>query len=498
MLPIDYIIIITYTVVIVGIGIACAFGHNSLASYFLGGRNVPWWAATCSGIAAMVSGVAYLGAPGLAFSTNYTYQQMRLGIPITIAVIGIVMLPILFRLNICSIYEYLERRFDKRVRLLASALFLLSKCGFLAIVIYAPSIVVARALGMPLMVVAIGTGMICAIYTMMGGIKAVVWTDTIQLGIFVTGILVTIAIIISRVPGGMEEVIQTASAGGRLDLIDTSFSFTKTYTIWSGLIGGAVLLISQYGSNQAEIQRFLTTKSVKQANVAMAGSLILATVVGTCLFFIGTALYGFYSAFPEKGGLTTLPNEIFAKFIIEEMPAGLRGLLVAAVLSASMSAISAILNSIVTVVSVDFMPLWSKRSASVREARVTTLIFGAVVTTLACFGHLFGNILEASNHIISLFLGSMTGVFLTGMLFRRVTPNGAFYGMLAGMAVSISLNSFTPVSFLWLSPASVLTTMLVAKALSLGKPSGTQKPIPSGLLYQRRATKTPATQDGCD
>ncbi len=485
----DYLIIVVYVVLVFGIGIYCAFGHRSLTGYFLGGRNVPWWAAACSGIAAIVSGVAYLGAPGLAFSKNYAYHQMRLGIPFALLVIGVVMLPIFFRLNICSIYEYLERRFDRRVRLFASALFLFSKCGYLAIVIYAPSLVVARATGLPLQVVIFATGLGTAAYTIMGGIKAVIWTDTFQLGIFVAGIFVTLGIVISQVPGGLAEVVQTAEAAGRLEMVNWSFSLEETYTVWGGLIGGTFYLISQFGSNQAEIQRFLTTKSVRQANWAMCSSILLSIAIGICLFFIGTALFGFYSAFPEKGGLTTDPNQIFAKFILEEMPVGLRGLLVAAVLSASMSTISVILNSTATVASVDFAPLWKRHASTVTGARWMTFALALIVTTLASFGDRFGNILEASAHIISLFVGSMTGVFLLGMFSRRATATAGFYGMLAGMAAAFALNFGTSVAFLWLSPASALATILVGWLCSL---KAADRPSPErleGLIFKRGSTR---------
>ena len=483
---IDYIIIGVYLAFIFGIAILCSFGHRSLAGYFLGGRNVPWWAAACSGIAAMVSGIAYLGAPGLAFTHNYTYHLTRLGVPLALLVICLVMLPILFRLNICSIYEYLERRFDKRVRLLASALFLLSKCCYLAIVIYAPSLVVSRAFNLPLPVVTISTGMIVAVYTMMGGIKAVIWTDTLQLGIFVSGIIATLAIVISRVPGGLGEIIQVADAAGRLQIIDWSFNFTDTYTVWGGLIGGSFILISQFGSNQAEIQRFLTTKSVKQANWAMSSSMLLSMVVGISLFFIGTTLFGFYHAFPEKGGLATDPNQIFAKFIIEEMPHGLKGLLIAAVLAASMSVISVMLNSLTTVTSVDIIPQFTKRPSTIRMARVTTLCYGLVITTIACFGAHFGNILEASMRVIGLFLGTMTGVFLIGMLSRRVTAKPALVGMAAGVTtVCILQFGFPEISFLWHSPASAIATMLVSWLLSLGTSPEKINEVPANLIYQR-------------
>lgn len=466
MSAVDFTIIIAYLSVVFGLGIFVARDQKSLKDYFLGDRNIPWWAAACSGVGAIVSGVAYLGAPGLAFTRDFSYHQIRLGIPLAILVICVVMLPIFFRLNIYSIYEYLERRFDRRVRLLASALFLLSKCGYLAVVIYAPSLVVAQATGLPVEIVVLATGLGTMTYTLIGGIKAVIWTDTLQVGILLTGIVVTIWIVVGRVPGGLDEVLRTADAAGRLKFLDWSLDPREIYTVWGGLIGGSFLLISQFGSNQAEIQRFLTTKSIRHANRAMGSSLLVASAVGIALFFIGTALFGFYSAFPDKGGLTIDPNRVYAKFIIEEMPTGLRGLLIAAVLSASMSTISVVLNSLSAVAIADFSPLWRKGPSTVGNARWMTLVFGAGVTGLACFGDHFGNMLEATTTVIGLFVGSITGIFLLGMLSRRSTAGGGFWGMIAGMTAAFIVNFCTDISFIWLSPVSAMVTMAVGLAIS--------------------------------
>lgn len=466
MSPIDYAIILAYVGVVFGIGILCSRGQKSLKDYFLGDRNIPWWAAACSGVGAIVSGVAYLGAPGLAFSRDYSYHQMRFGIPIALIVICVVMLPIFFRLNIYSIYTYLEQRFDRRVRLLAGALFLFSKCGYLAVVIYAPSIVVAQATGLPVQAVVFATGLGTMVYTLVGGIKGVVWTDTLQVGVLLMGIVLTVFLVIGRVPGGLAEVLHTADTAGRLRFVNWSFSLTETYTVWGGLIGGAFLLISQFGSNQAEMQRFLATKSVKQANWAMSLSMVVSIGIGVSLFFIGTTLFGFYSAFPEKGGLATDPNRVFAKFITEEMPVGVRGLLIAAVLSASMSTIGVVLNSLATVVTADFAPLWRKQPVTIAGARWITLGFGVGITLLASFGKNFGNLLEAATHVIGLFVGGMTGVFLLGMLYRRATASGGFWGMVAGMAAAFYADFGTHASFLWLSPISAITTMVIGSVIS--------------------------------
>jgi SSS family transporter len=462
----DYLIIAGYFGLIIAVGLRFSGRQKSLKAFLLADNDIPWWAAACSGIATVVSGVSYLGAPGQAFSSDFTYHQLRLGIPVALLVLCLVMLPILFRLQVSSIYEYLERRFDARIRLLASALFVLSKLGYLAVVVYAPSLVIAEMTRLPILLVIAATGLVTTVYTLGGGMKAVIWTDSLQLGVLLLGIGAVLAVALPGVPGGLAGVWETAEASGRLRLVNLSLSPYETYTFWGGLIGGAFMLISQWGSDQAEVQRFLTTKSVWHANLALITSVLVAIAIGVALFFVGTTLFAFYTAHPGKGGLLVEPNRIMARFIVEEMPSGLRGLLIAGVLAASMSTISSVLNSLATVVISDFLPRVRRRQAGLADARWLTLIFGLVVTGLASFGGSFGNLLDASVRIINLFAGSLAGIFLLGMLTRRATSRGAWWGTLLGLAVVLWLNFGTKVSFLWFAPASAIVAFFGGLAIS--------------------------------
>lgn len=481
----DYVIILGYFAIVFAVGAKFAGQQKSLKDFFLGARNVPWWAAMFSGIATIVSGVSFLGGPGLAFSSNYMFHQFRLGIPLALLVLCGVMLPILFRLNVYSIYEYLELRFDRRTRRLASAMFVLLKCGYLAVVIYAPSIVLAEMTGWPLLAIIVVTGLVTALYTLLGGIKAVIWTDTLQLGVLLTGIGTAIYIVTRSIDGGLAQIWQTADAAGRLEFFNTSLNPTEPYTVWAGVIGGAFMLIGQWGADQSELQRFLSTKSVSLANRALIVSLLAATGVGLVQFFVGTSLFAFYSEFPEKGGLLTEPNRIFAKFIIEEMPAVLKGLLIAAVLAASMSTISSVLNSLATVTLRDFNV--RGREPTVAHARWTTLLFGVVTTGVACAAGGLGNILEVATRVINLFGGSLSGIFLLGMLSRRATAAGGFWGALAGLFVVLGFNFFTKVSFFWFGPIAAGVAFGVGLLVStLDANPATRAPAPE-LLFRRPA-----------
>jgi SSS family transporter len=468
----DYIILFVYFAMVCGVAAVFAGRQKSLKDYFLGDRNVPWYAATFSGIATIVSATSFLGGPGMAFSGNLQFLQYRLAMPVVLGIICGIILPMFFRLQVYSIYEYLERRFDARVRLVASVLFLLLKAGYLAICMYAPALVLSRMVGLPANWIVIAVGMVTALYTMAGGIKAVIWTDTLQLGIFIGAIIFVLGLVCYKVEGGVPAVMGIASGHGRLDFFNFSWSLTESYTFLGALFGGTVFTLSQFGVDQAEVQRYLTTADIRQSNIAMITSMIAAAAVGFAVFFIGAALFAFYTANPEKlAGAGVGPNDIFPKFIIEELPHGVKGVLVAAILAAAMSTISAVLNSMATVTLSDVWPRLTSRRPGVRAGRWCTLGFGALATAMACFGDRFGNILEASILIGNLFGGSLVGTFLAGMLFRRVTARGAFAGMLCGFASAIWLWLGTGVAMLWYGFFSMLVVFVTGYAASLLEPA---------------------------
>lgn len=465
MSSIDLIIIFAYFSVVIFIGILCR-NQGSLKDYFLGGRNVPWWAAMFSGIATIVSAVAYLGGPGVAFAGNYTLHQYRLGMPLAILVICAVMLPLFYYKQRFSIYEYFEERFDLRVRLFASGLFVLMKTCFIGVAIYAPALVMRQMFGVPIWQMVVFVGVITTIYTMIGGIKAVIWTDSLQLFVLIGGLIVVGFLIIQRVEGGLETITAVASAEGKFRVIDFSFDLTTTYTFWGGLIGGTFFMLTQYGSDQAELQRFLATRSLKEARFAVASTMVFAMMVGVGVFFIGTMLFVFYSQNPDKGAFLISSSEVFPKFIIEEMPVGIRGLLVASVLSAAMSTISSVLNSASTVIVADFYNRFMKEPASVRFARGLTVLIGIIGILLGTVAGTLGNILEVAMQISSFFGGPLVGIFLAGMLSRQVHARAALPALILGFLLSMAIMWLTPISFLWYAAFSASGTWAFALILS--------------------------------
>lgn len=376
------------------------------------------------------------------------------------------MLPLFYYKQRFSIYEYFEERFDLKVRLFASGLFVLMKTCFIGVAMYAPALVMRQMFGVPIWQMVVFVGMITTLYTMVGGIKAVIWTDSLQLFVLIGGLIVVAFLIVQRVDGGLATITAVAAAEGKFRVIDFSLDFTTTYTFWGGLIGGAFFMLTQYGSDQAELQRFLATRSLREARVAVSATMVFAMMVGVGVFFIGTMLFVFYSQHPDKGAALIASSEVFPKFIIEELPTGIKGLLVASVLSAAMSTISSVLNSVSTVIVADFYNRFSQQPASVRFARVLTVVIGLLGVLLGTLAGTLGNILEVAMQISGFFGGPIVGLFLAGMLTPQVHSRAALPALVLGFLISTVLAWLTPISFLWYAAFSALGTWACALLLS--------------------------------
>lgn len=347
---------------------------------------------------------------------------------------------------------------------MCSALFILFKSCFLAIGIYAPAIILSTLTGIDLIWVVLITGLVTTLYTMAGGMKAVIWTDIPQLIIKFGSIFVIIGVAIAGIDGGFDSVWNIANDYGKFEYFNFSTSLTEPYTVWNGIIGGTFLMVSQFGTDQAEMQRFLTVNSLRKANYAFFASLVVATMIGFLIFFEGAVLFAFF----QNKGETNIPtNEVFIRFVVEELPVGFRGFLIAALFAAAMSTISGVPNSLTTVTLSDFYNRFRSKEASVRQARTVTLAFGLFSTLLACWGGVLGNLLEAATTINNFFGGALVGVFLLGMLCKRANSKGALAGFITGFITVVCVAGFTEISFMWYSAIGGTTTIAVGWMISV-------------------------------
>lgn len=477
----DQVVLLAYLALMVGLGAAFR-GHKSLKEFFLGGNRIPWQAAALSGIATMLSAVGYIGAPGQAYGGDWTYLQLRVAYPGALLIAWFFFLPFFYKLEVYSAYEYLELRFDRKTRLMAATLFVFLKLFYAGVGIYAPALIVEQMTGLPFWLIVAGIGLLTTAYTTLGGMRAVIWTDVAQFFVLSGGLFAGLFYLLGKVEGGFFGAINAGMAADKFRFWNFSLDFTTEYTVWGALFGGTFLLLSQYAADQAEVQRFLTTPDLRGSRLALAWSLGVNALYGIILFFIGTALWVYFQQNPSSGEAFAA-DQAFPRFILDEFPAGLRGLVIAGVFAAAMSTISSVLNSLSTVFLRDFYQPISNREGSVKLARQMTIVFGVAATAISLYADSFGAVLEAAGKIRNFFGGSLVGAFLLGIFFRRANGFGAFWGIVAGFLAVATLSYTTNVSWLWYSVVSTCVSVGVGLWLSHSATAPSPEKL-SGLTWR--------------
>jgi SSS family transporter len=471
----DFVIIALYLAAITLFGLRFRRRQNSLRDYFLADRNIPWWAIALSIVAAETSTLTIISIPGLAYDTDLRFLQVVMGYVVGRIIISFVLLPQYFRGDLYTAYELIDRRFGTRMRSLTAGLFLLTRAAAEGVRVYAVSIVVAIALGTgEIASIAIITAL-TLVYTFEGGLAAVIWTDVVQTCIYVFGTLVGVVTIVHLIPGGWRGAEELAEHSGRLRVFDFTPDFWLPYTFWSGLIGGAFLTTASHGTDQLMVQRLLAARNLKQSVTALLSSGILIFFQFALFLLVGVLLFVFYHLPSAAFGKA---DRIYPVFIVTKMPHGISGLLIAAVLAAAMSNLSAALNSLASSSTMDFSLQRNREMsepAKIRRARTSTLVWAFVLFALAVVSlHKVGRVIEVGLQIASLAYGAMLGVFLLGVLTRRASERGAMAGMAAGLATELYLWQFTRVPWTWYVAIGTAVTFAMGYAASLATVEGSQ------------------------
>jgi SSS family solute:Na+ symporter len=463
----DFAIIALYLLGITLFGLRFRKKQRSLRDYFLAGRDIPWWAISLSIVAAETSTLTIISIPGLAYDTNLTFLQVVMGYIVGRIVISFVLLPHYFRGDLYTAYELIERRFGRGLRSLTAGLFLLTRAAAEGVRVYAVSIVVSIALGTgELASIAIIT-ILTLIYTFEGGLAAVIWTDVVQTVIYVGGTLVGLVTILHLVPGGWTAIHAAAASAGKLQVFDFSTSLWIPYTFWAGLIGGAFFTVASHGTDQLIVQRLLAARGQKQSATALIVSGVAVFFQFAMFLLVGVMLWAYYrqpSIFFGRG------DRIYPKFIVTSMPHGISGLLIAAILAAAMSNLSAALNSLSSTTIMDFYvqlrPAAEER-LRMRLARVATFAWALVLFGLAVIAlHRAGRVVEVGLQIASVAYGALLGAFLLGVLTKRANSRGAMIGMLCGFATELYLWRATHVPWTWWVMIGAGVTFAIGYALS--------------------------------
>jgi len=446
----DFAIIGLYLAGITLFGLRFRKKQRTLRDYFLAGRDIPWWAIALSIVAAETSTLTIISIPGLAYDTNFTFLQVVMGYVVGRVVISFVLLPHYFRGDLYTAYELIERRFGRRLRSLTAGLFLLTRAAAEGVRVYAVSIVVSIALGTgEVASIAIITAL-TLIYTFEGGLAAVIWTDVVQTAIYVGGTLVGLVTILHLVPGGWTAIHAAAASAGKLQVFDFRGSIWIPYTFWAGVIGGSFFTVASHGTDQLIVQRLLAARGRKQSATALVSSGVAVLFQFALFLTMGILLWAYYGVPSAQFGR---PDRIYPTFIVTHMPHGISGLLIAAILAAAMSNLSAALNSLSSSAIMDFyarLRPQADEKTKMRLSRLATLAWALVLFGLAVIAlHKVGRVVEVGLQIASVAYGALLGVFLLGVLTRRANQRGAMVGMVCGFGVELYLWLGTRVPWTW-------------------------------------------------
>ncbi len=446
----DFAIIALYLAGITLFGLRFRKRQRSLRDYFLAGRDIPWWAIALSIVAAETSTLTIISIPGLAYDTNFTFLQVVMGYVVGRIIISLVLLPHYFRGDLYTAYELIERRFGRGLRSLTAGLFLLTRAAAEGVRVYAVSIVVSIALGTGEVASIAMITLLTLIYTFEGGLAAVIWTDVVQTVIYVGGTLVGMATILHLVPGGWAAIHAAAAGAGKLQVFDFTKSIWIPYTFWSGVIGGTFFTVASHGTDQLIVQRLLAARGRKQSATALISSGLAVLAQFTLFLTVGILLWAYYRV---PSAMFGKPDRIYPTFIVARMPHGVSGLLIAAILAAAMSNLSAALNSLSSSTVMDFY-VWLRpevdEKTKMRLSRLATVLWACVLFALAVIAlHKAGRVVEVGLQIASVAYGALLGAFLLGVLTRRANQRGAMAGMVCGFGVELYLWQWTRVPWTW-------------------------------------------------
>ena len=548
---IDWFVLIFTLLVIVVYGTIKTKGAKTAREYIKAGNDAKWWTIGLSVMATQASAITFLSTPGQAFNDGLGFVQFYFGLPIAVVIVCLIFIPIYHKLKVYTAYEFLEKRFDLKTRSLTAILFLIQRSLSAGITIFAPSIILSTVLGWNLIWTNIIIGLLVIIYTVSGGTKAVNYTQKYQMGIILIGLIIVFVTVINLFPENIsfKKAIEIASTNSKMEILNFSFDFENRYTVWSGIIGGTFLMMSYFGTDQSQVQRYLSGKSLREMQLGMIFNGILKIPMQFFILFIGIMVFVFYqfsasplnfnpqaekivsqSSFSEnynslkidlknnfdkkmffyneflnsknvdtkkqiinlnkkedelrkegkslikKAGIeknvkveTNDKDYIFINFILNNLPNGIIGLLLAVILSAAMSSTSSEINALATTSVVDIL----KRNFSyinddniVYYTKLMTFFWGICAITIASFAYLADNLIQLVNIIGSIFYGNVLGIFIIAFFFKKLKSNSVFFGAIITQLIIICAWFFDWMPFLWLNVFGCFTVIFISNLIN--------------------------------
>jgi SSS family transporter len=468
----DFAVILLYLASITWFGARFRGRQHNLKEYFLGGRSAPWWAIALSIVSAETSTLTVIGTPALSFGGNFGFLQVVLGYLFARIIISSLFLPAYFRREMFTAYELMRVRFGPRIRRLTAGTFLVLRALAEGVRVFAISIVISIVLGTGETVSILVIVCLTLFYTFEGGMTAVIWTDVVQMALYVGGALLSFWVVLQQIPGGWEHVAAIAGPLHKFRVFDFQFALTpaffrEPYTFWAGVIGGCFLTTASHGTEQLMVQRLLSANTQRASRAALFASWLVILFQFALFLVIGVCLFVHYT---DLGRQAPVPaDRIYPEFVWNNLPPGVAGLVIAAILAAAMSNLSAALNSLASTTIMDFYkPLAGQdrdESQLLRLARWATVVWGAILFGVGLIARHWGSVLQAGLSIASILYGALLGVFLIGLLTRKVGESSAMTGMLAGLLTTFYIKFGTTIAWTWYVLIGTSVTFVVAVAV---------------------------------
>ena len=552
MQSLDWFVLIFTLLSIVIYGTVKTRGAKTANAYLKAGNDAKWWTIGLSVMATQASAITFLSTPGQAYNDGLGFVQFYFGLPIAVVIVCTVFIPIYHKLKVYTAYEFLENRFDLKTRSLTAVLFLIQRSLSASITIFAPAIILSTVLGWDLITTNIIIGSLVIIYTVSGGTKAVNFTQKYQMGIILIGLVIVLFTIFNLLPNDInfDKAIKVASANSKMEVLNFSFDLENRYTVWSGIIGGTFLMMSYFGTDQSQVQRYLSGKSLKEMQLGMIFNGIFKIPMQFFILFIGVMVFVFYqfnpsplnfnpqgkevivntvyqneyielkesldNNFKEKtlvvnqflinenqelkdkinslseqeqnlrdraktliGKAAVVKNQkiesndkdyVFIHFIIENLPKGLIGLLLAVIISAAMSSTSSEINALATTTSIDIL---KRNFRNINDdnivffTKLMTLFWGLCAIAIACVAYLADNLIQLVNIIGSIFYGNVLGIFLIAFFVKALKSNAVFIGAIITQAIIIIAWFYDWMPFLWLNVFGCVMVILISILIKL-------------------------------
>ncbi len=488
---IDYGIFTIYLLITVAIGLYFSRGQRDIKEYLLAGKSMRSMVVAITVMVSVFSGISFLGFPAEVYSNGMGYSLLAFTSFVTTPIINSLFMPFFHRVKLYSAYQYLEARFTPKLRTTIAIIFLSRTLLWLSLVIYAPALALEHVTGFPLWVLVLVMGCITTFYTTLGGMKAVIWGDVLQFIVLMGGLIAILIVAVLGTQGGLNGVWSIGLETGRISF-DFSLDPAIRVTVWGVILGGSVHNLVLLATDQTSIQRYMTAKDLKTARKSMWIKAFVWVPCAFLFYFTGLVIYCFYQGAgfdPISSGALLSADQILPYFVVNEMPKGFAGLIIAGIAAASMSSISSGVNSMTTVSLVDLVGQYSKQeldeAKKLKYARIMTIIYGAVITLVAFSAGRFGSLLEAPVRIFGLLGGPLLGLFLLGMLSERANSQGATIGWLLGTLVTLAVVFATDISFLWYAIIGLVSCFAIGWFCSFfwPKPEESKK---QGFIWKSR------------